>query len=85
MPSKDNVVDEGKEFDFDLEFDHLFYSAGLDDYIDEADYHSIFAQVGDQNLWKDHSTNGYQISFCGGITRACNEGKTEIKELRQKL
>ena len=45
----------------------------------------MFAQVGDQALWKDHSTNECQISFCGGITRAWNEGKTEIKELKRNL
>ena len=45
----------------------------------------MFTQVGDQDLWKHHSTNKCHISFCGGMTRAWNEGKTEIKELKQNL
>ena len=48
MPSKDNVVDEGKELDFDPEFNHLSNPTGLDNYLfDEEDYRSMLAQVGD--------------------------------------
>ena len=83
MPSKNNVVDEGEDLDFDPEFDN---SAGIDDYLfDEEDYRLMFTQIGDQDLWKDHSTNKCQISFCSGITRPQNEGKTEIKEMKQNI
>ena len=30
MTIEDNIVDQGKDLDFDFELDHLFYSAELD-------------------------------------------------------
>ena len=86
MPSKDNVVNQGEDLDFDPGFDHLFYSTGLDNCLfDKSNYCSMFTQVGDQDLWKNHSTNKCQTSFYDGMTRAWSEGKTEVKELKQNL
>lgn len=80
MPREEDIIDEGEDLDFDPEFDHLFYSAGLDDCLfKESEYCSMFDQIGDQNMWNEHSSNECDISFCGGMTRAWNEGKTEIE------
>ena len=84
MPIEDNVVDQGEDLDFDPSFDNLFYSAGLDDCLfDESEYRSTYSQVGDQDMWSDHSTNECNISFCGGVIRAWKEGRTEIKEIKR--
>ena len=86
MPIEDNIVDQGEDLDFDPSFDNLFYSAGLDDCLfNESEYRSTYSQVGDQDMWSDHCTNECNISFCGGITRAWNEGKTEIEEIKRNL
>ena len=82
MPREEDIIDECEYLDFDPEFDHLFYSAGLDDCLfKESEYRSMFAQIGDQNMWNDHSSNERDISFCGGMNRAWKEGKTEIDDL----
>ena len=36
-------------------------------------------------MWSDHSTNDYNISFCGGSSRAWKEGKKEIEEIKRNL
>ena len=68
MPSEDSVIDQGKDLDFDCEFDLLFYSAGLDDcFFDESEEYSMFYQIGDQDMWCNHLSNDCSISFCGGM------------------
>ena len=86
MPSEDSIIDQYKDLDFDPEFDLLFYSAGLDDcFFDESEELSLFFQVGDQDMWRDHSANDCNISFCGGMIRAWKEGKSEISGLQTNL
>ena len=71
MPIEDNIVDLDEDLDFDPELDDLFYSAALDDCLFDVDiYQSILYQIGDQNMWRDHTSNECTISFCGGSTRA---------------
>lgn len=43
----------------------------------------MFSQIGDQNMWNDHSSNECVISFCGGMTRAWEEGMIEIEDLKK--
>ena len=63
MPREEDIIDEGEDLDFNPEFDHLFYSAGLDDCLfEESEYCSIFTQIGDQNMWNEHSSNECDIS-----------------------
>ena len=75
MAIEDHTVDENEDLDIDPDLDHLFYSSGIDDcLIEEAEYRSSFSQIGDQGMWKDHTTNECIISFCGGSSRAWEEG-----------
>ena len=86
MAIEDHTVDENEDLDIDPDLDHLFYSSGIDDcLIEEAEYRSSFSQIGDQGMWKDHNTNECIISFCGGSSRAWEEGGKEIEELKLNL
>ena len=86
MPSEEDIVDQGEDLDFDPEFDHLFYLSSLDDcLLEDSEYHLTWSQVGDQDIWRDHSSNECRISICGGLSRALEEGKTKIAELKKNL
>ena len=86
MPSEEHTIDQGEALDFDPEFEHLFYSAGLDDCLfDESEEQSMLSQVGDQDLWEDHSSNECIVSFCGSQTRVWKEAKDEIIDLKTNL
>ena len=86
MPSEEHIIDQGEAFDFDPEFEHLFYSAGLDDFLfDESEERSMFSQVRDQDLWEDHSSNECIFSFCGSQNRVWKEAKAEIADLKTNL
>lgn len=73
MPREEDIVNQGG----DLDFDNLFYLTGLDDCLfDVSKYASMFLQIGDQDVWHNHSSDERNISFCGGLTRVWNEGRT---------
>ena len=44
----------------------------------------MFTQVGDHDLWNDHSTNECQKKNCGGMTRAWKEGKNRDQRVETK-
>ena len=75
MPIEDNIVDQGEDLDFDPELDDFFYSSALDDCLFDVDeYRSILSQIGDQDMWRNHTTDECIVSFCGGSTIAWKEG-----------
>ena len=64
MPREEDIVDQGEELDFDPELDKLF-SSNLDDCLfDESEYRSMFSQIGDHGMWRDHSHDECIIIFC---------------------
>lgn len=68
MPSEEYIIDQGKALDFNPEFKHLFYSAGLGAYLfNESGELSMISQVGLKDIWEDHSSNECIVSFCGGM------------------
>ena len=86
MPMKEGIVDHDEDLDFDPEVDNLFYSSSLDNCLfEDSEYRATWSQVGDQDMWRNHSSNKFQISLCGGLSRAWKEGMTEITELKKNL
>ena len=82
MPREEDIVDQSEELHFDPEFDNFLYSAGIEYCLfEESAYCSMFSQIGDQEMWRDHFSSKYIISFCGGITRVWKEEKKEVEEL----
>ena len=48
MPGEDHVIYQGKG-DFDPEFDHLFYSSNLGNFLyEKSEYRSTYSQIGNQ-------------------------------------
>ena len=86
MPTEEEILDQGEDLDFDPELDQLFYTAGQDDCLfEESEYRSMLSQVGDQDMWSDHSSNECIMSFCGGLTRVWKEAMGEINDLKRNI
>lgn len=81
MPHEEDIYNFDDDNDNNIEEDDLFYQANrTDDYLcNDVDFDT--PEIGDQSIWKEHSSKGCKISINGGQRKVWNEARDEIRSI----